>query len=124
MRQQGGGQSAGVGIAPSQPTSAKQPFWRGAIEVFTRRLIDFKTLSWPLRLAVGVAIATIVVTSGLLLLKSAQQPIIQINSGSASPVSLPVSSLVFIYLSFALAWSLLLTGALHAHVGVRFIALL
>src|SRR5262245_1544194 len=122
MQQHGGSSSVGIDAAPRQ-ADAKEPFWRGLITGFTRRLIDFKTLNWPLRLAVCAALAEILLTSGLLVFNGVAQPNVRVHPGGASPAFMTPSSLIVIYLSFALSWSLLLTGALHAHGSVRLVAL-
>jgi preprotein translocase subunit Sec61beta len=98
----------------------------GLLGTFRERAISLRTMSPRLRLVTGLAVAQIVVAAIMLALRGADLPRTTINAGSLQLGGLLQISGVALWVCvvlLAMAWTYVLVGAFHAHLGIRVVAL-
>jgi hypothetical protein len=88
------------------------------------RLINIGSLTWPLRLFVALTLVQLVLVGGLNALHDLPQPMVGALVGGSHAIALPSSAFVVGLVSFTLALSAILTGALHGHWVARILAIL
>jgi|GEM_PF-1514538 len=107
-----GDESLPMGVVEQEPL----------LTLLRHRLINFGTMSWPLRLLVVLTLAQLVVIGILTALRDIPQPMITVLVGDSRTLALPTIAVVVGFFSFALALSALMTGALHGHWIARVLA--
>src|SRR5262245_13945901 len=96
-----------------------------AIGLFRQRVVNLRTLSWPLRLIVGLVLAFLVVVGVALAQRDpARETIPFSQSQEFGNTVVPFSIFVVGLTALALTWALFLTAAIHARWFVRFPLLL
>ena len=107
-----GDESLPVGTVEQEPLLA----------LLRHRLINFGTLRWPLRLLVVLTLAQLGLVGLLVALRDIPQPMLNVLVGDTRALALPTIAFAVGFFSFALAWSALMTGALHGHWVARLLA--
>ncbi|HEY1388530.1 MAG TPA: hypothetical protein VGF38_08295 [Ktedonobacterales bacterium] len=107
-----GDESLPVGVVEQEPL----------LTLLRHRLINFGTMSWPLRLLVALTLGQLVLIGILTALRDIPQPMITVLVGDSRTIALPAIAFVVGFFSFALALSALMTGALHGHWIARLLA--
>lgn len=107
-----GDESLPVGVVEQEPL----------LTLLRHRLINFGTMSWPLRLLVALTLGQLVLIGILTALRDIPQPMITVLVGDSRTITLPAIAFVVGFFSFALALSALMTGALHGHWIARLLA--
>jgi hypothetical protein len=107
-----GDESLPVGIAEPEPLLTQ----------VRHRLINFGTMRWPLRLFVLLTLFQLVLVGILTALRDIPQPTLNVLVGDSRTLALPAIAFVVGFFSFALAWSALMTGAVHGHWIARLLA--
>src|SRR5437870_4521312 len=93
------------------------------VHFLKRRLIRFQTMEPSLRFACALGVFVLIVSAALILVRDRSLSVTTVDAGSLRP-QLPTVTYFLTIAFLALAWSYLLTGALHAHAGVRISALI
>ena len=107
-----GDESLPVGVVEQEPL----------LTLLRHRLINFGTMSWPLRLLAILTIGQLLLIGILTALRDIPQPAVTVLVGDSRTLMLPAIAFVVGFFSFALALSALMTGALHGHWIARVLA--
>lgn len=119
--------TTGVAVATRSSESrpdGQRPEDEGIFAALRRRLINFKTMSWPLRIVTALGFAQLVLVGVLTVLrdKLAAQALTPTNA-TGLPLAIPQVIFFALLGSFVLAWTCALTGALHSQWLVRLLSL-
>lgn len=113
----------------AQPPSQPQPdpvqrAVAGAVTSFRKRLIDFSTMTWALRIITLLGFAQLVAIGVVVALRGADQTQLIIDHLNGRAIQVPVAVFVVGLVGLGLVWAILLTAALHSPWYLRFGALL
>lgn len=82
------------------------------------------TQPWPLRLALGLALAQVVASALVIALGGLPQPsMVAYLDAQNHPVTMPVAAFLCAFVFWIVGWSILLAGAIHGHWALRLIVL-
>lgn len=116
----GQGMSAGAAIATTQPpmqattTAIARPSWlQRLLEGFAHKLLNVRTMRWPLRVLVALVLVQVLAAIVLVAFPNLPQPTLTNIAPDAPNAKLPVFALGLGIVMMPFAWALLLTGALH-----------
>lgn len=122
MQEQIGRAPAGVVSDRPQSVSTGAGEQEPLLTLVSHRLVNFRTMSRPLRLLILVMLAQLVLIGILTALHDVPQPMLSVLVGGSHTIELPTVAFVVGFISFAVAWSALMTGALHGHWIARWLA--
>lgn len=93
-------------------------------EALRARLVDFKTLSNPLRAALALALVALLLLGAIMLLHDSGLPFLNMLPFEERQTRIPTTALVVGFFALGLAWTFALVGAFRAHWSVRLLVLL
>lgn len=101
---------------PAGEPETRQPFWHR----LRRQMIDWGSMTTPLRLVTGVAIAQLLAAAALLYLKTLPVQLARVPlEFSATSIAWP--AFLICVVATMLAWSFIVTGALYMDIRVRLV---
>jgi hypothetical protein len=112
-----------TGEPPSQQDQL-QHVVEGAVASFRKRLIDFSTMTWALRIVTLLGFAQLVAIGVVLALRDILPVQMVIDHQDGRDIQVPSAVFVVGMVGLGLVWSVLLTAALHSPWYLRFSALL
>lgn len=98
----------------SEETPVQQAM-NSAVATFRQRLVNFRTMSWPLRAIVGFSVLQIVIVAALILTQNVPQPHADVTFEGEQFIRAPVVAFVFSSVLLCVSLTLLLTGAIAGH---------
>ncbi|HEX4216016.1 MAG TPA: hypothetical protein VIA06_22070 [Candidatus Dormibacteraeota bacterium] len=96
----------------------------GLAHTLQEKLIRFDSMDRGLLALTLIAIAAVILTAVLILVKDLPWPLLPVTTSGEKVITVPLPVLVASGIFLVLAWSYLLTGAMHSHLVLRILVLI